>query len=127
MPASAVALGLLPFLDNFAHLFGCISGLLLGIGLIMHPDHRKGGIRFRQVAIGILALGAWAFLFVVGIVWLRYNVNANALCPYCRYISCVPAPWWTCSTLSPATGACIAVVESGGGGGGGGNGTLLLR
>ena len=114
LPRPAVALGLLPFLDNFAHLFGCISGLLLGIGLIMHPDHRKGGIRFRQVAIGIVALAVWLFLFVVGVVWLKYNVDANALCPNCRYISCVPTPWWTCSDLPPATGSCIpAVVTSG--------------
>jgi len=72
------------------------------------------GIRFRQVAIGIVALAVWVFLFVVGIVWLKYNVNANALCPGCRYISCVPSPWWTCSDLPPATGSCIpAVVLSG--------------
>jgi membrane associated rhomboid family serine protease len=102
-----LALGLMPFLDNFAHVFGCLSGLLLGLGLIIHPDARKGGRRFRQLVLGILALAAWVFLLTVGIVWLVYNINANALCPYCRYLSCVPTPWWSCTPLPAILSTCF--------------------
>jgi membrane associated rhomboid family serine protease len=107
-----LALGLMPFLDNFAHIFGCLSGLLLGLGLIIHPDHRKGGRRFRQFVLGFLALAVWVFLFVVGIVWLVYNIDANALCPNCRYLSCVPTPWWTCSPIPAILSQCFGNVSN---------------
>lgn len=99
-----LAVGILPFVDNFAHIGGCVSGFLLGLGIIWHRDY-KGGYKFRQVCVGFFSLAVWGCAVLLAVVLLMYNIDANSFCPFCKYISCVPLPWWTCSYQLPSPAA----------------------
>jgi len=93
-----LGIGLLPFIDNFAHISGCLSGFLLGYFLILHSDQH--GLRFRQVCMGGATLTLWAAFVVVGAWLLAAKINAAQVCTWCTYLSCVPAPWWTCNAAT---------------------------
>jgi len=110
-----LAIGLLPMVDNFAHAFGCLGGLLLGLGFIWHKDYKQG-VKFRQVACGMFSIMLFLLLALVAILLLAFKQDANEFCPVCKYISCVPTPWWTCDNAGTATGQSLP-----------GNGTRLLR
>ncbi|KAE9463527.1 hypothetical protein C3L33_04548, partial [Rhododendron williamsianum] len=67
-----LAVGILPHVDNFAHLGGFGTGFLLGFVFLIRPQ------------------------FVSGMVLLLRGVDGNDHCPWCHYLSCVPTPLWKC-------------------------------
>ncbi|KAL3645387.1 tubulin folding cofactor A [Castilleja foliolosa] len=105
-----LAIGILPHVDNFAHIGGFMSGFLLGFVLLVRP--RFGWLERRQrpadarltskysmcqylfliVAVILLIVG-----FTVGLVMLFKGENANGKCSWCHYLSCVPTSRWNCS------------------------------
>jgi hypothetical protein len=112
--------GLLPFVDNFAHLGGLLFGFFLSLSSLRllstsSFDYRK---KQQETAFGkwchglrIFALrcggGLSALVLVfVAIVCLRRSDGTNSPCPNCRYASCMALPkpwkpndlsnWWTC-------------------------------
>lgn len=96
-----LAIGLLPFVDNFAHIGGLVGGMLLGFVTLLHTD-RSGQLRCRQIVGACLAAIAYCVLLVGGIVllWMRFDMVSS--CPGCEYMSCVPAPWWSCDVANAA-------------------------
>ncbi|KAH9837022.1 uncharacterized protein C8Q71DRAFT_756534 [Rhodofomes roseus] len=83
-----IALGFIPFVDNFAHLGGLLMGLLVGMAFypIISPS-----LRHRSIVLG-LRLGAVALGLVLYIVLIHnfYTSNPYAACSWCRYLSCIP-------------------------------------
>lgn len=84
-----LALGLLPGLDNFAHIGGFCVGLLGGLIFApsIHPSskHRVVTWVLRVVALG-LAVG-----FFAGLASNFYNSpDPTKACTWCRYLSCLP-------------------------------------
>jgi len=83
-----VAIGYIPFVDNFAHLGGFLMGLL--VGTIFYPviseskRHKAIMWCFRIVALPIAIV-----LFVV-LIKNFYTSDPYAACPGCRYLSCFP-------------------------------------
>ncbi|CAA6656322.1 unnamed protein product [Spirodela intermedia] len=67
-----LAIGILPRVDNFAHIGGFLSGFLLGFVFLLRPQ------------------------FAAGLAMLFSGVNANKHCSWCRYLNCVPTSKWQC-------------------------------
>ncbi|KAK9247229.1 rhomboid family-domain-containing protein [Lipomyces tetrasporus] len=120
------ALGLLPGLDNFAHIGGFLMGILLGLCLLRSPlkiRERTGQpiaadnyvksktVKERLRNFGIMFSGrhpAWYLWVVVRLVMLalaaclvfvliRNFDNGGGHCSWCKYLSCLPINGW-CDT-----------------------------
>ncbi|CAI7928905.1 unnamed protein product [Closterium sp. NIES-54] len=122
-----LAIGLMPYIDNFAHIGGCIAGFFLGFALLLKPQH--GFIDLRdssgvatataiavsggdlvtkkhstcQVYTRILSGLIFMALFSLCMAVLFTKGNVAGDCTWCRYMSCVPTPWWTCDPNAPGT------------------------
>lgn len=84
-----LALGLLPGLDNFAHIGGFCVGILGGLIFApsLHPTRRHRIITWvlRVIAFGLL-VGYFA-----GLATNFYNSpDPTKACTWCRYLSCLP-------------------------------------
>lgn len=90
-----IAIGLLPFIDNFCHVFGFIAGLCLGFPLLIYL-RRDEDASCKQQTLAVVGVLVFVFMFVAGVLLVYFRIDANEFCPWCRYISCVPAPWWSC-------------------------------
>lgn len=91
-----VGIGLLPGVDNFAHLGGLFSGLFLGFPLLMRSGIPLGTYLPRQIAWAVVG----PCLFIAGttatFLFLAHGANGAQFCGYCKYLTCVPSPWWSC-------------------------------
>ncbi|XP_042658598.1 inactive rhomboid protein 2 isoform X1 [Tyto alba] len=78
--------GLLPWIDNIAHLFGFLSGLLLSFAFL--PYITFGTVdKYRKRAMIIVSLLVFVGLFASLVVWLYvYPVNWR----WVEYLTCLP-------------------------------------
>ncbi|KAH1066874.1 hypothetical protein J1N35_031861 [Gossypium stocksii] len=109
-----LAVGLLPHVDNFAHIGGFISGFLLGFVFLIRPQfgyvskkhiptgyivtsnkpkHKPYQYILWLVSMILLVLG-----FTFGLILLFRGVNLNDQCSWCHYMSCVPTKLWSCKS-----------------------------
>lgn len=106
--ALGLGCGILPLVDNFAHVFGFLAGFFMGL-IFLSPKcfdccKRPGAARYATrwtellVFVGIVVL---IFYFFFGFYILYTHKNARDWCKFCRYISCVETPYWTCPSVTP--------------------------
>ncbi|PSS34326.1 RHOMBOID-like protein [Actinidia chinensis var. chinensis] len=104
-----LGIGILPRVDNFAHIGGFLTGFLLGFVLLPRPrfgwmEHRNlpADVRVRskykayQYVLWVVSLVLLVAGFTVGLVMLFRGANANDHCHWCHYLSCVPTDKWKC-------------------------------
>uniref|UniRef100_A0ACD5U5I5 Uncharacterized protein n=1 Tax=Avena sativa TaxID=4498 RepID=A0ACD5U5I5_AVESA len=105
-----LAIGMLPHVDNFAHIGGFLTGFLLGFVLLMRPhyawsqryvlpssvkDAGRKYLTYQWVLLAVASVLAVIGL-VVGMTMLFRGVNGNEHCQWCHYLSCVPTSKWSC-------------------------------
>lgn len=122
-----ICLGLMPYVDNFAHLGGLIAGFLLGFALLAKRQQQwsqndnlgilprgvvgatpgsilaGGGRGVQNQSKGIKAVRVVAGVlfcagFVVGLIILFADDKLAKSCSWCHYLNCVPTSLWTCPT-----------------------------
>lgn len=107
-----LAVGILPNVDNFAHLGGFIAGFLLGFVLLIRPQFGWVIQRYAQNSttpvkskFKMYQRGLWIISLILVVVWLvaalvmvLRGVDLNDNCSWCHYLSCVPTSRWSCNT-----------------------------
>ncbi|KAI8099606.1 rhomboid family-domain-containing protein [Halteromyces radiatus] len=90
----SLVLGLLPGLDNFAHLGGFVVGLVMGLLIAPTRPMATKNIIFLTWIGRIIALAIIIVMFVVGIKQFYESPDPSLICPNCRYLSCLPVNGW---------------------------------
>uniref|UniRef100_A0A915HWJ6 Peptidase S54 rhomboid domain-containing protein n=1 Tax=Romanomermis culicivorax TaxID=13658 RepID=A0A915HWJ6_ROMCU len=80
-------LGLLPWVDNWAHAFGFLSGLLLSLALFPYIQFKENDFRKRLVII-VVCLCSIIGLFVTLLVLFYFKPLWK--CNSCTYFNCIP-------------------------------------
>merc|ERR1719229_1986109 len=96
LSAFQLILGTMPLLDNFAHTFGFVMGLVSSLVLLKRLNPGKHccatcSRRCVRVLAGCCVFGA--FVVAAGVMYGVGGSDANELCPQCSMISCMPFPW----------------------------------
>lgn len=85
----SLVLGLLPYIDNFAHIGGFIFGLELSFIFVLKFDwDRLWKKRLRYVLLVLFSI--LYILNTVGFFILLFQFDVNNFCPNCHYVSCIP-------------------------------------
>ncbi|KAG5042704.1 hypothetical protein JHK87_006619 [Glycine soja] len=109
-----LAVGILPHVDNFAHIGGFLTGFLLGFVFLIRPqfgwvnqryaplNYSPGRVKPKfkkyQCILWVFSLIILVVGLSVGLVALLQGVDANDHCSWCHYLSCVPTSKWSCHT-----------------------------
>jgi len=89
----SLAIGLLPGVDNFAHLGGFTMGIVTGFIFLPNLSYGKCQARWRICVVCTFIPLAIA-LFTVGFVLFYSNVDSSEWCSWCYYLSCAPILNW---------------------------------
>ncbi|KAE9585704.1 hypothetical protein Lal_00009783 [Lupinus albus] len=109
-----LAVGILPHVDNFAHIGGFVSGFLLGCVFLIRPQfkwvsqqnsphgHAAHPVKYKhkpyQYVLWVISFILLLAGLITGLVLLLRGVNLNEHCSWCHYLSCVPTSKWSCKT-----------------------------
>ncbi|PKI62072.1 hypothetical protein CRG98_017445 [Punica granatum] len=99
-----LAVGILPHVDNFAHIGGFLSGFFLGFVFLIRPhfgwvnqryappgyspNSVRSKFKMYQCILWLVSLIILIIGFTVGLVMLLRGVDANDHCSWCHYLSC---------------------------------------
>ncbi|AEC08202.1 unnamed protein product [Arabidopsis thaliana] len=109
-----LAVGILPHVDNFAHLGGFTSGFLLGFVFLIRPQYgyfnqrnnprgyaapsAKSKHKPYQYVLWITSLVLLIAGYTAGLVVLLRGTDLNKHCSWCHYLSCIPTSLWSCKS-----------------------------
>ena len=83
-----LALGTLPYLDNFGMLTGLIIGMLCAVILLPYVTFRRWQMKIRLIVVmaALPSLFLVMFMLLIGF----YKVQSLEGCGVCQWINCVP-------------------------------------
>lgn len=86
--AIGVAIGFIPYVDNFAHIGGFVMGLL--VSTVLYPVISESKRHKLLMWVARLVAAPVAILLFVLLIRNFYTSNPYAACQGCRYLSCIP-------------------------------------
>ncbi|XP_062234639.1 inactive rhomboid protein 1 isoform X2 [Platichthys flesus] len=78
--------GLLPWIDNFAHICGFVSGFFLSFAFLPYISFGPSDMYRKRVQICIFLLVFFALLAALAVLFYVYPVK----CDWCEYLTCIP-------------------------------------
>lgn len=94
----SLAIGLLPGVDNFAHVGGFVMGILTGFVFLPNLSYGKCQARWRTCVVCTF-IPVVVVLFLVSWIAFYAGVDANGWCGWCSQISCLDVLDW-CNGIS---------------------------
>ena len=89
----SLAIGILPYIDNFAHIGGFLMGIVSGVICVPSITFGPWDLRRKRILIGI-CIPLWLVMFG-GVFFMLFKGVDLSSCTDCLYIDCVPfAPGW---------------------------------
>jgi membrane associated rhomboid family serine protease len=88
----SLAFGLLPLIDNFAHVGGFLVGILCGLFVLPAINFGKWDARlkiFVRLASGPMLFGVFIWMFIA-----FYSTDSGSTCTWCKYLDCIPIDGW---------------------------------
>lgn len=79
--------GLLPFVDNYAHVFGFFTGLVVAYALLPSLELNESESKSQRYLTPALLLG---FLALFAIMLATFYLVDLSGCDYCKYLNCIP-------------------------------------
>ncbi|KAJ3425971.1 rhomboid-related [Anaeramoeba flamelloides] len=93
MVVFSLGIGLLPAIDNFAHVGGILAGSLMGIIILPYIHFGKA----RKLLV-LIAFPLFFLYFFLCLYFFFKDVDPNGWCPKCTYLNCLPVNDWCSST-----------------------------
>ncbi|ORX63803.1 rhomboid-domain-containing protein [Anaeromyces robustus] len=98
----SLGIGLLPNIDNYAHIGGFMMGILTGLIFLPSIIYSKRHLKIKRILM-IISVFLSIFLFI----WVfRQFYYSDGYCSWCHYLNCLPINHW-CDNLT-ASAADIA-------------------
>jgi membrane associated rhomboid family serine protease len=95
-----VLIGLTPFVDNFTHLGGMVYGFLCALTKLERLSKSFFGVqkgflsRFQNILVRLFGTILSIALILITFIVLIRSDGKRTPCKGCRYVSCVPFPFW---------------------------------
>ena len=96
-----IVIGLTPFVDNFTHMGGMIFGFLCGLSTMERLSKAFFGVKTNWIStvqtfsVRFLGIIISVLCIIAGfIVLASMDTESMVTCRACRYVSCVPFPFW---------------------------------
>jgi len=105
--AFSLGIGLLPFVDNYAHIGGFIMGILTGLVFLPSIIFSKRDLRIKRILMIVsvfLSIGLFIWVFRQ----FYYSINQ---CTWCHYLNCLPIGHW-CDALNSQAAATTTNATS---------------
>jgi hypothetical protein len=85
-------LGLLPWVDNYAHIVGFFTGFLLAYALMPYISFQRtgGGRRQRTQRLVLISGSLLAALLVYAALFAVFYAVPARECEWCKYLTCIP-------------------------------------
>ncbi|KAI9486515.1 MAG: rhomboid family-domain-containing protein [Benjaminiella poitrasii] len=90
----SLVLGLLPGLDNFAHIGGFVVGIFMGMLITPMRPMASTRVKIFTWVLRFVALAILVVLFAISIREFYSAEDPSKICPNCRYLSCLPVYNW---------------------------------
>ncbi|XP_029954284.1 inactive rhomboid protein 1 isoform X2 [Salarias fasciatus] len=78
--------GLLPWIDNFAHICGFVSGFFLSFAFLPYISFGRSDMYRKRVQICVFLLVFLGLLSALAVLFYVYPVK----CDWCEYLTCIP-------------------------------------
>uniref|UniRef100_H3D5V5 Inactive rhomboid protein n=1 Tax=Tetraodon nigroviridis TaxID=99883 RepID=H3D5V5_TETNG len=86
--------GLLPWIDNFAHICGFVSGFFLSFAFLPYISFRRSDMYLKRLQICVFLLVFVGLLSALLVLFYVYPVK----CEWCEYLTCIPITDMFCET-----------------------------
>jgi len=95
----ALAIGLLPGVDNFCHIGGFIMGIITGFIFLPNLSYGKCQARWRTCVVCTF-IPLMIIMFLTGFIIFYLGIDNKDWCGWCQYLACVPiVKSWCANTV----------------------------